>query len=99
LAGDLSVERLAAQAGMSARHFARLYAMRHGTTPAKVVEILRVEAARRALEETPAPIKRVAVVCGFGDEERMRRSFLRRLGSSPLDYRRRFAAQELAAAD
>jgi len=92
LASDLSVERLAAQAGMSPRHFARLYAARHGTTPAKAVEVLRVEAARRALEETPAPIKRVAAICGFGDEERMRRSFLRHLGSSPLDYRRRFAA-------
>jgi len=94
LAGDLSVERLAAQAGMSPRHFARLYSARHGATPAKAVEVLRVEAARRALEETPAPIKRVAAICGFGDEERMRRSFLRRLGSSPLDYRRRFAAPE-----
>jgi transcriptional regulator GlxA family with amidase domain len=92
LARDLSVENLAAQAGMSPRHFARLYAARHGTTPAKAVEVLRVEAARRALEETQAPIKRVAAICGFGDEERMRRSFLRRLGSSPVDYRRRFAA-------
>jgi transcriptional regulator GlxA family with amidase domain len=99
LAGDLSVDRLAAQAGMSPRHFARLYAARHGATPAKAVEALRVEAARRALEETPVPIKRVAATCGFGDEERMRRSFLRRLGSSPLDYRRRFAAQALEAAD
>jgi transcriptional regulator GlxA family with amidase domain len=99
LAADLSVDRLAAQAGISPRHFARLYAARHGTTPAKAVEVLRVEAARRALEETPAPIKRVAALCGFGDEERMRRSFLRRLGSNPLDYRRRFAARKLEAAD
>ncbi len=99
LAGDLSVDRLAARAGMSPRHFARLYAARHGTTPAKAVEVLRVEAARRALEETAVPIKRVAAICGFGDEERMRRSFLRRLGSNPLDYRRRFAAQAIEAAD
>jgi transcriptional regulator GlxA family with amidase domain len=104
LASDLNVDRLAAQAGMSPRHFARLYTARHGTTPAKAVEVLRVEAARRTLEETPVAIKRVAAICGFGDEERMRRSFLRRLGLSPLDYRRRFAGPvrgrgALAAAD
>lgn len=99
LARDLSVERLAAQARMSPRHFARLYAAQQGTTPAKAVETLRVEAARRTLEETPTPIKRVAAVCGFGDEERMRRSFMRRLGLSPLDYRRRFAPRLAEAAD
>lgn len=91
LSHDLSVERLAARAGMSPRHFARVYAAEHGTTPAKAVEVLRVEAARRALEDTSTPVKRIAAACGFGDEERMRRSFVRRLGLSPLDYRRRFA--------
>lgn len=99
LARDLSVDRLAARAGMSPRHFARLYAAKHGTTPAKAVEVLRVEAARRALEDTAAPIKRVAATCGFGDEERMRRSFLRRLGLSPIEYRRRFAHRIPAAAE
>lgn len=99
LAHDLSVEQLAAHVRMSPRHFARLYAAKQGTTPAKTVEVLRVEAARRVLEETPTPIKRVAAVCGFGDEERMRRSFVRRLGLSPLDYRRRFSARVAEAAD
>ncbi|HLI12512.1 MAG TPA: helix-turn-helix domain-containing protein [Alphaproteobacteria bacterium] len=92
LTGDLRVERLAARAGMSPRSFARVYAARTGTTPARRVEMLRVEAARRALEETRAPVKRIAHRCGFGDEERMRRAFLRRLGVNPLEYRRRFAA-------
>ncbi len=96
LASDLSVERLAARAGMSPRHFARLYAARQGTTPAKAVELLRVEAARQALEDTTAPVKRIATLCGFVDEERMRRSFLRRLGLAPRDYRRRFAVREAA---
>ena len=97
LARDLSVERLAARAGMSPRHFARMYSTKHGTTPAKAVEVLRVEAARRALEDSLTPVKRIAAACGFGDEERMRRSFIRRLGLSPLEYRRRFAAQSAAA--
>jgi transcriptional regulator GlxA family with amidase domain len=91
LGADLRVERLAARAGMSPRNFARFYTAKLGTTPAKTVERLRVEAARRALEDGGAPIKLVAHRCGFGDEERMRRAFLRRLGVSPSDYRARFA--------
>ena len=91
LGSDLRVERLAARAGMSPRTFARVYAAKLGTTPAKTVERLRVEAARRALEDDDAPIKQIAHRCGFGDEERMRRAFVRRLGVSPSEYRERFA--------
>lgn len=92
LDADLRVEALAERAGMSPRNFARLYAERMGTTPAKAVERMRVEAARRALEETADAIEAIARRCGFGDEERLRRAFLRRLGVPPRDYRRRFAA-------
>ena len=91
LAGDLRVERLAAQAGMSPRSFARAYAARVGRTPAKAVEQLRLEAARSLLEETGAPVKAIAARCGFGDEERLRRAFLRSLGVTPSAYRTRFA--------
>ena len=91
LGEDLRVEALAARAGMSPRNFARLYVRRLGTTPAKAVERLRLEAARRALEESGVSIARVAQVCGFGDEERMRRAFLRSLGVAPQHYRQRFS--------
>src|SRR6266851_3890137 len=73
LAEDLNVDALARRTGMSPRNFARVYARRMGATPAKAVELLRIEAARRALEETAAPIETIARRCGFGDEERMRR--------------------------
>jgi transcriptional regulator GlxA family with amidase domain len=53
---------------------------------------MRVEAARRALEDSDRQIDEVARRCGFGDEETMRRAFQRRLGVNPRDYRRRFAA-------
>lgn len=92
LAGDLSVERLAERAAMSPRNFARVYTAKLGTTPAKAVEAMRVEAARRALEEGDRHIEQIARVTGFGDEETMRRAFRRRLGVNPRDYRRRFAA-------
>jgi transcriptional regulator GlxA family with amidase domain len=98
LSGDLRVEALAARAGMSPRNFARLYRERTGSTPAKMVERLRLEVARRALEESGAPVARIARDCGFGDEERMRRAFLRRLGVPPRHYRQRFSRVEAHAA-
>jgi transcriptional regulator GlxA family with amidase domain len=90
LAGDLRVERLAEQAGMSPRTFARIYAAKIGSTPARMVEKIRIEAVRRCLEETDMPIKRIAAVCGFAQEERLRRAFARQVGTTPADYRRRF---------
>lgn len=97
LAGDLRVEALAARAAMSPRTFARAYHAKTGRTPAKVVEDLRLEAARRALEETHQSIKEIATRCGFLDEERMRRAFRRRLGVSPQEYRDKFGTGTLKA--
>lgn len=87
---DLRVERLAEFMNMSNRSFSRLYKRNTGTTPAKAVEALRVEAARNFLEETTVPISILAARCGFTDDERLRRAFIRRLGVSPNDYRKRF---------
>jgi transcriptional regulator GlxA family with amidase domain len=89
---DLRVERIAERAGMSVRNFARLYRAKTGLTPAKAVAAMRVEAARAMLEETSAPIVEIARRCGFGDEEGLRRAFLRSLGVSPGRYRSRFTA-------
>ncbi|QRM34620.1 GlxA family transcriptional regulator [Microvirga sp. VF16] len=88
---DLTVERLAEQARMSPRNFARRYKERTGRTPAKAVEILRLEAAKRMLETSPQNVDHIARSCGFGDEEHMRVTFQRHLGVSPRDYRRRFS--------
>lgn len=90
LGDDLRIDALAARAGMSPRTFARLYVERTGRTPAKTVEALRLEAARRALQETRLSIKDIAVQCGFLEEDRMLRCFRRCLGVSPQDYRKRF---------
>jgi transcriptional regulator GlxA family with amidase domain len=88
---DLSVPALAAHVGMSERSFVRHYRGATGSTPARAIEQLRVEAARRALGDTALPVKRIAVRCGFGSEETMRRSFLRVVGVTPQAYRERFA--------
>ncbi|MET3109489.1 transcriptional regulator GlxA family with amidase domain, partial [Oxalobacteraceae bacterium GrIS 2.11] len=89
---ELTVERLAEQAGMSVRTFARTYSTRLGRTPAKTVEAMRVEAACRLLEETSYPMKRIAFATGHIDEQNMRRVFMRRMGINPGQYRLRFSA-------
>jgi transcriptional regulator GlxA family with amidase domain len=91
-AGDLSVEALADRACMSPRHFARAFAAESGVTPARYVEQVRLEAARRHLEDTAESIAAVAHACGFGTAETMRRTFLRALDVGPAEYRRRFYA-------
>jgi transcriptional regulator GlxA family with amidase domain len=92
LNGDLSLPALARKAGMSERSFSRHYAKATGMTPARAVERLRVEAARRLLSDTRLPVKRIADRCGFGSEETLRRSFGRLLALTPQDYRARFSA-------
>lgn len=90
LTSDLGVTALAARMGMSERSFVRHYRAQTGATPAKAIEQLRVESARRLLTDTSQPVKRVAVRCGFGSEETLRRSFIRALGVTPTAYRERF---------
>jgi len=85
---SLGVERLADQAAMSPRHFARAFAAETGVTPAKAVERLRVEAARERIEAGVEPIDAIATKVGFGDAERMRRAFLRAFGQPPQALRR-----------
>lgn len=84
---DLAVERLAAQAAMSPRNFARAYTAEVGVTPAKAVERLRAEAARTALAGGGA-LQEIAQHTGFGDPERMRRAFVRIYGTPPAAMRR-----------
>lgn len=93
LRDPLSVERLAEQVAMAPRTFARVYAAKHGRTPAKTVEAMRLEAACRALEETDLPLKTIAASNGYVDEQNLRRVFQRQLAVSPSQYRSRFSAR------
>src|SRR5262249_20074891 len=90
LESELSVEQLADRAHMSARHFSRRFRQELTVSPAKYVETLRVERARGLIEQGEAKVVDIAQRCGFGDDERMRRAFLRQLKVSPAAYRERF---------
>ena len=91
LKDDLRVGALAEKVHMSPRNFARAYAEKRRRTPAKAVEAIRVEAAKRRLEETEDRIESVAEDSGFSNEEQMRCSSIRILGIPPREYRKRFA--------
>ncbi len=89
-AEDLSVERMARRVGMSPRNFARVFTQEVGMTPARFVASIRVETARRLLEETAEPLETICDLSGLGTPESMRRAFLRSLGVPPGQYRDRF---------
>ena len=91
---DLRVEALAAQSNMSPRNFSRLYSAQMKVTPAKAVEAIRVEVARELLETTALGVKEIAGRCGFNDDERMRRAFMRAIKTSPTEYRLHFKGSD-----
>jgi len=85
----LSVQTLAERAAMSVRNFERVFTRELGRTPSKYVLQLRVEAAQRQLERSENGLKQIALACGFGSTDVMRRSFTRLVGVTPNQYRSR----------
>lgn len=88
--GDHTVQNLACRVGMSPRNFARTFKAATGKPPATYVRDVRVSAARQALETSDVPPSHIALACGLGSEETLRRLFQKDLGTTPAAYRRRF---------
>jgi transcriptional regulator GlxA family with amidase domain len=93
---DFSVQALADRMSTSPRSFSRLFLSETGETPARFAEKVRAESARCKLEQTSLPVESIARECGFGDPERMRRTFQRLYHTSPADYRARFRSTQIA---
>jgi transcriptional regulator GlxA family with amidase domain len=89
---SLDLLALAERAGVSPRTLERRYVSKLGQTPLKVLETMRLETARAALEDPTSSLKAIARRTGFGDEQRLRRAFQRRFGVTPTEYRERFSA-------
>ena len=90
ISANHTVDSLARRAGMSLRNFSRVFRRETGTTPADFIEVARIDAARRMIEETNFPLKLIAARCGFGCSASLRRAFLRRLGINPHRYSEQF---------
>ncbi|SHO58642.1 GlxA family transcriptional regulator [Vibrio quintilis] len=99
LSKDLSVENLAGRVAMSPRNFTRVFTRETGTTPAKYVEMVRLNAAREQLEQTRISIERIATETGLGSGINLRRVFERHLQLTPSEYRERFHSLNTASAD
>ena len=89
---DLSVDRIAKAAAMSPRTLARWSRAHLSQSPAQLVRRLRLDEARRLLEETTLPLKDISARTGLGDASTLWRVFTQQLGLTPAAYRQRFAA-------
>jgi transcriptional regulator GlxA family with amidase domain len=89
----LSIEQLASAVAVSRRTFSRVFARYAKVTPSAFVEQVRVDTARKMLEDTDAPLKTVAFECGFRSATHMRTTFARRLDVTPKQYRQRFRGE------
>jgi transcriptional regulator GlxA family with amidase domain len=85
----LSIQVLADRVAMSVRHFERVFTREVGRTPSQYVLEARIEAAGQQLERTDRGLKQIAVACGFGSADAMRRSFARLGRAAPNELRRR----------
>lgn len=89
---EITVDSMAERALMSSRNFARVFLKETGITPAKYVEKMRLETARRRLEETHLTLEEISSECGIGSADSLRRLFIRHLKTTPSDYRNSFAS-------
>ncbi|MEV4902774.1 GlxA family transcriptional regulator [Citricoccus sp. NPDC055426] len=87
------LDTMARAAGVSPRHLTRLFHRELLTTPARWVELVRLDRAMSSVLEGHS-ITVSARLSGFGSDETLRRAFARHLGTTPTEYRNRFAAAQ-----
>ncbi|MCT7654355.1 DJ-1/PfpI family protein [Oceanimonas sp. NS1] len=92
---EISVEQMAAQVGMSPRHFSRRFRQEAGMSPGRYLEQLRLDRARELLESGESRLKVIAAHCGLERSERLRKAFLRRFGVTPSQYQAHFIHEDV----
>lgn len=86
----IAMADLAGRAAMSERNFRRVFAKEVGVAPLVFIDTVRLDTARRLLEDGDLSLKVVAGRVGFATEQSLRKLFMKRLGIAPDDYRARF---------
>jgi transcriptional regulator GlxA family with amidase domain len=90
LAKAPSFDRLAKSVAMSRRNFVRRFKRATGNAPREYVQRVRIEAAKRALEQTGRPVADVSTAVGYEDVVAFRKQFQRWTGLTPSEYRLRY---------
>ncbi|MFF1925920.1 helix-turn-helix domain-containing protein [Streptomyces sp. NPDC058221] len=90
----LTVDGLAAQAGIAPRTLARRFAGQLGVSPGRWLLQQRVTAARALLEATDLPVETIAVRVGLYSAANLRRRFHAMVHTTPAAYRRSFGCHE-----
>lgn len=99
IGAPLSMEDIADAVGVSRRTFSRAFAAHAHVTPSVFVDQIRIDFARKLLEETDVPLKTVAFRSGFNNATQMRMTFSRQLSTTPKQYRERYRAQDVHQGD
>lgn len=87
LGQTITVDQLAAEAGMSASHFSRVFKETLGSTPMQFVMAYRIEQAIKKMNDAGRPLGDIALACGFADQAHFTRSFKQVTGQTPRAYR------------
>ncbi len=83
----ITVDELAAEAGMSPSHFSRVFKETLGSTPMQYVMAYRIEQAMKMMEDATRPLGEIALDCGFADQAHFSRSFKQVTGQTPRSFR------------
>jgi PAS domain S-box-containing protein len=92
-AGRVEIRELAETAGLSPSQFDRRFKALFGMTPREYLLRVRTDAAAHALATTDRPVGEIALDCGFYDQSSFGKLFRRRVGVTPVEYRRRYAIE------
>jgi AraC family transcriptional regulator len=85
---ELSLASLAKESGYSRAHFLRMFRAATGLTPHQYVLERRLSAAQQLLRQSRMLLADIALTCGFSSQTHMNDVFRKRLGVTPLEYRR-----------
>jgi transcriptional regulator GlxA family with amidase domain len=87
LEDNISIQTLAAIAGLSKYHFARAFKQSEGITPHGYLVQCRVRRAQDLLAATDLPLSEIALASGFADQSHCARRFREHVGVTPSSYR------------
>ncbi len=89
---DRSIDELATELGVSARHLRRATESRLGVSPVELAQTRRLALAKQLLQDTALPITAIAFAAGFGSVRRFNAMFSEKMGTPPSEIRRKHAA-------